>query len=246
MRLHTNQILAAFALLLAVLAARATAQINLPFGPENYSHDFQLFAPVEIDLDNEPMIDDYGYLVNYSKLAWSFSGEHVTIGDPDVTVLRGTHLLRRIRDDIGTAAAALPDSERPAERASGCRLRLGRPLRNRLPRPRQRLDDRHPRRSRAIAVRGLRHVADVAGHARCRALRRSIQAIAGPDRSGGRLYALGFGNVHINFETPAGYLLGFRDYLNFLADAAIGTQVGPVAYVGNYGGLHEDDIDDDP
>jgi hypothetical protein len=30
-----------------------------------------------------------------------------------------------------------------------------------------------------------------------------------------QLYALGFGNVHINFETPAGYLLGFRDYVNF-------------------------------
>ena len=56
---------------------------------------------------------------------------------------------------------------------------------------------------------------------------------------------MGFGNVHINFETPAGYLLGFRDYLNFLAGAAIGTQVGPVAYVGNYGGVREPDVDDD-
>ena len=33
----------------------------------------------------------------------------------------------------------------------------------------------------------------------------------------GNLRAFGFGSVHVNFETPPGYLLGFRDYLNFLA-----------------------------
>jgi len=48
--------------------------------------------------------------------------------------------------------------------------------------------------------------------------------------------SLGFGNVHINFDTPAGYLQGFRDYLNYLSGSTIGTQVGPIAYVGNYGG----------
>jgi Putative beta barrel porin-7 (BBP7) len=64
--------------------------------------------------------------------------------------------------------------------------------------------------------------------------------------SQGQLYALGFGNVHVNFDTPTGYLQGFRDYLNTFADAALGTQVGPLAYVGNYGGMLEDDIDDDP
>ena len=42
------------------------------------------------------------------------------------------------------------------------------------------------------------------------------------------------------FETPPGYLTGFRDYLNFLADAAIGTQGGPILYVGNYGITTED------
>ena len=42
--------------------------------------------------------------------------------------------------------------------------------------------------------------------------------------------------MHINFETPSGYLSGFRDYLNYLSGASIGTQTGSVAYVGNYGG----------
>lgn len=46
--------------------------------------------------------------------------------------------------------------------------------------------------------------------------------------------SLGFGNVHVNFETPSGYMSGFRDYLNFLAGSTGGTPLGPVAYVGNY------------
>ena len=49
------------------------------------------------------------------------------------------------------------------------------------------------------------------------------------------LRAFGFGSVPVLFETPPGYLIGFRDYLNILADAAIGTQGGPMLYVGNYG-----------
>ena len=87
MRLHQFQFLAAFGMLLAALVAQTHAQINLPFGPEPYSHDFQLFAPTEIDIDNQPYQDDYGYWASYNKLAWSFNGEHVTVGDPDVTVL---------------------------------------------------------------------------------------------------------------------------------------------------------------
>jgi hypothetical protein len=56
---------------------------------------------------------------------------------------------------------------------------------------------------------------------------------------------LGFGNVHVNFETPSGYMSGFRDYLNFVSGASTGTQIGPVAYVGNYGGVSEPDTDGD-
>jgi hypothetical protein len=39
--------------------------------------------------------------------------------------------------------------------------------------------------------------------------------------------------------------MGFRDYLNFLAGAALGTQGGPLLYVGNYGATQEPDVDDD-
>jgi hypothetical protein len=59
--------------------------------------------------------------------------------------------------------------------------------------------------------------------------------------AGADLRAFGWGSVPILFETPPGYLTGFRDYLNLLAGAGIGTQVGPMAYVGNYGASTEDD-----
>jgi Putative beta barrel porin-7 (BBP7) len=59
--------------------------------------------------------------------------------------------------------------------------------------------------------------------------------------AGGDLRAFGWGAVPVLFETPAGYLFGFRDYLNLLAGAALGTQVGPMAWVGNYGASSEDD-----
>ena len=65
-------------------------------------------------------------------------------------------------------------------------------------------------------------------------------------------------SVPVLFETPPGYLVGFRDYFNILAGAEIGTQGGPMLYVGNYGasaeGRHDDphqffrladDIDED-
>ncbi len=60
MRLDKYKLLAVFTLALTVLADRSRAQVNLPFGPENYSHDFQLFAPAEIDLDNEPVVNNHG------------------------------------------------------------------------------------------------------------------------------------------------------------------------------------------
>ena len=131
MRLQINQILASVAVLLAIVAAKAQAQVDVPFGPENYSHDFQLFAPVQIDLDNMPYQDNYGYWADWSKLWWSFSGEHVTIGDPDVVVFAE----KSIATIPWTKAPARPvsDSKRFAEFASECRLRLGRSLRIRLP-----------------------------------------------------------------------------------------------------------------
>ncbi len=56
----------------------------MPIGPSNYDHDLQLFAPLELDLDNS-LEDQYsGYFFEYNKLFWSYRGERVVVGNPDV------------------------------------------------------------------------------------------------------------------------------------------------------------------
>jgi hypothetical protein len=67
----------------------------------------------------------------------------------------------------------------------------------------------------------------------------------GGDTADTGLRAFGFGSVPVLFETPPGYLDGFRDYVNFLADAFVGTQGGPFLYIGNYGAVTPEVIDDD-
>ena len=45
----------------------------------------------------------------------------------------------------------------------------------------------------------------------------------------GEARAFGFGSVPVLFETPTGYLQGFRDYLQNLAPAQRGTVGGPTS-----------------
>ncbi len=252
MRLHKYQFLAAFGLLLAVVAAKAQAQIDLPFGPENYSHDFQLFAPVEIDLDNEPSVNDHGYMFNYSKLAWSFSGERVEIGDPDVSVLSEIIYYDNPQDEgdppppyeirnglqnvIPDAGFGLGDRYEIGYRDRGNGWMIGI-----LDGPEQQQNKVYGMTATLTGTTLPPWDVDYRGSPLFPGQDPNIPTPAGLNE----FFSLGFGNVHVNFETPTGYLQGFRDYLNVFAGAAIGTQVGPVAYVGNYGGLQEDDIDDD-
>ena len=243
---HKYQILAAFGMVLAVMAAKAHAQINLPFGPENYSHDFQLFAPVQIDLDNEPYQDNCGYMFNWSKVFWSFSGEKVEVGDPNLVVF-AEEIYRQTANDIGTRPEpyqiqnGLQDVFPNAGFGMGDRYEIG-------------YKDRGNGWMIGILQGPLQQQSKVYGMTPTLTGTtlppwdldyRGSPLFPGDDpaiptpAALGDFFALGFGNVHVNFDTPAGYLLGFRDYLNYLAGAAIGTQVGPVAYVGNYGGLTE-------
>src|SRR4029077_12409440 len=98
---HKRYILATAGVLLAMIACEASAQENLPFGPENYSQDFQLFAPVQIDIDDQPSTTDYGFYASYNKLIWSYSGERVTVGDPNVVVV-AERIYVQNQIDLGT------------------------------------------------------------------------------------------------------------------------------------------------
>ena len=84
--------------LLGGLVGSVAAQENLPFGPSNYEHDMQLFSPLQMDLDNSTEDQWSGYYFNYDKLFWSYSGERVTVGDPNVVVLAEQIYLQNPQD----------------------------------------------------------------------------------------------------------------------------------------------------
>lgn len=238
-------------MLLAIVAAKAQAQVDVPFGPENYSHDFQLFAPVQIDLDNMPYQDNYGYWADWSKLWWSFSGEHVTVGDPDVVVFAEA-VYRQNPDDEGTMPSpyqiqnGLQNTLPNAGFAWGDRYEFG--YRDRgngwsigiLDGPTQQQSKLYGMTTGITDLDYRGEPLFPPGSVGDGNTNPNAQTPGGLQA----IFGLGFGSVHINFETPAGYLQGFRDYLTLFAGAATGTQVGPVVYVGNYGGTDDTDPDD--
>ena len=122
--------IAGMGLLAAVLATNARAQVDLPFGPENYDCDLQLFAPVQIDLNDEPYHDDHGFYFKYDKVLWSYSGEKVLIGDPTEVVISEKIYVQN-PDDLGTITQpyqivnGIDDAYPDAGFAGGNRFELG-------------------------------------------------------------------------------------------------------------------------
>jgi hypothetical protein len=269
--------IAGMGLLAAVLATNARAQVDLPFGPENYDCDLQLFAPVQIDLNDEPYHDDHGYFFKYDKVLWSYSGEKVLIGDPTVVVI-SEKIYTQNPNDLGTITQpyqvvnGIDDAYPDAGFAGGNRFELGykscegagwalRALQgpdlnqhnvfggfgdpqsntnlvgeantsgstpttqfnNPNPTPPLANGNNNPNPTPTNPNPPLNpDYTNAQGN--------GIGTFATPGDK-----AFGFGSVHVNFRTPPGYLFGFRDYLNYLAGATIGTQGGPILYVGNYG-----------
>jgi hypothetical protein len=243
-------------------------------GPSNYEHDFQMFAPFELDLDNMSDPQWSGYFFEYNKLFWSYSGERTTIGSPDVTEVIDTN------DD------GIPDTTVMGQFAEI--IYFVDPITG-IPNPQDEFDPLDPPPTPYIVTNTLRDAGPKAGFALGNRYEVGYQdqghgwllgILDGPELNqtqfygfvpdptignglppfidddytdgtdigpgtgpiaGADLRAFGWGSVPILFETPPGYLVGFRDYLNLLAGAGIGTQVGPMAYVGNYGASTEDD-----
>ena len=265
MRFYIPITLTAIGLLMSALATSARAQADVPFGPENYDCDLQLFAPVEIDLNDQPYHDDHGYFFKYDKLLWSFSGEKVLIGDPTITY-ESERIYYQNPGDLGTITPpytivnGIEDAYPNAGVANGNRFELGynscegagwaitgvagpefksTQCVRRLWRPASRT-------RRSVGEGNLGQTSVLGANNTPIPTQTSTNPPLDPDYtnaagtgSGGFAApgdkAFGFGSVHVNFQTPPGYLFGFRDYTNFLAGAALGTQGGPTLYVGNYG-----------
>ncbi len=285
MRHLLHNYIATTGLLLAALVGGASAQVNLPFGPSNYEHDLQIFAPFDLDLDN--MSDDQwsGYFFEYNKLYWSYTGERTTVGNEEV----GDTLRWFDPDDpdnIGGFVTLTTDEgqfaeiiyrRRPQDQVDPDLIPMPRPhvVTNTI-------NDAGPHAGFAFGNRyefgyqdqghgwtvGILdgpelNITNFFGFPRDLATGGGLPPFIDQDYTdnddvndnfplGGDgdtadpgLRAFGFGSVPIIFETPPGYLLGFRDYLNFFADATLGTQGGPLLYVGNYGLTSEGGVDDD-
>jgi hypothetical protein len=246
--------LATASLLLGILGGGVQAQENLPPGPSNYEHDLQLFAPFELDLDNMPVVDQWsGYYFNYDKLFWSYSGERVTLGSEKVTAFEEIIFYDNPQDIGGDPPPphqifnTIVDVPPKAGFAFGNRYELG-------------YHDRDHGWMIGVLDGPELNQTEFYGFARVDTngdgIPDGLPPFIDPDftdntdvgpgpggaqQAGFGLRAFGFGSVPVLFETPPGYLTGFRDYTNALADASIGTQGGPMLYIGNYGMSLEDD-----
>src|SRR6188768_1229419 len=85
MRHSLITLLVGTAAVLFAFVGNARAQENFPLGPSNYECDGQYFAPFDLELDNLTDKQWSGYFFEYNKLFWSYTGERVTVGSPNVS-----------------------------------------------------------------------------------------------------------------------------------------------------------------
>jgi hypothetical protein len=237
---------------LAALLDGASAQENLPTGPANYEHDLQLFAPLELDLDNSLEDQWSGYFFHYDKLFWSYSGERVTVGSPNVVQFAEIIYRQNPQDEFDPFNPPPPphqirntlnDVPPKAGFAFGNRYELG---------------YQDMGRGWLIGVLDGPELNQTEFYGFARGPDGSLPPFIDDDYTDGtdigpdggpvqEVRAFGFGSVPVLFETPQGYLFGFRDYLANLFGPAIGTQWGPMFNVGDaYGAIfgEPDDPDD--
>ncbi len=238
---------------LALLAAChvARGQENLPTGPSNYEHDLQIFAPYNLDLDNKADDQWSGYFFEYNKLFWAYTGERTTVGSPNVfETIDGVRVNGEFAEVIyrPTGPNDIGTSPEP--------YLVTNTLNNVQPRAGFAMGDRYELGYRDGGNGWLISILDgpelnqshLYGFAPNATLGGGVPPFISNDYTDGtdvgpgtgaiadgNLRAFGFGSVPVLFETPPGFLLGFRDYLNFLGNATTGTQGGPLLYVGNYG-----------
>jgi hypothetical protein len=221
-------------------------------GPSNYEHDLQIFAPYDLDLDNLPDDQWSGYFFEYNKLFWAYTGERTTVGSDNVfenvngVLVQGQfaeiifrdnpqdegdppppYLVQNtLRDIPPNAGFAMGDRYEIGYRDNGHGWLIGI-----LDGPTLSQTQRH----------GFVPV-DTNGDGIPDGLPPFIPSdyTTGDDIGPGtgpvgEARAFGFGSVPVLFETPPGYLQGFRDYLQNLAPAEGGTVAGPILYTGAWG-----------
>ncbi|TWT77705.1 hypothetical protein Pla123a_15010 [Posidoniimonas polymericola] len=111
--IRIRTLLTATALLASPWAA-SLAQYEDHCGPfcEGAS-DLRYFEPVDLDLDCMPVDRSCGYIFGYDKLYWAFTGDRTTIGAPGVTDLAEEIYPRQPQDDSAPILNQLPPGLQP-------------------------------------------------------------------------------------------------------------------------------------
>ncbi|MEM8944523.1 MAG: BBP7 family outer membrane beta-barrel protein [Planctomycetota bacterium] len=214
----------AVGMLFAVQSAPVAAQFQ-DFVTDESVHDLQFFAPVDFDFEMNPVKRDTGWFFAYDKLSWAYTGERTEIGDPNQVVLSEI-VLNNTPVSQGTPPTqyqinnSITDAPPSADFAWGERYEFGilkdgygwtvgildGPTVNasesygfnnvELPSIIQGFDDNEFFGDLAFTISVLGFTSE--------AILTGSQDLP--------TSANGFGSVHVNFATPAGYLQGFRDY----------------------------------
>jgi hypothetical protein len=194
-----------------------------------------------------------GYFFNYDKLFWSYTGERVTVGSPNVEAIAEIIFVDNPIDNGDPPPPhqifnTLNDVPPKAGFAFGNRYELG-------------YRDRDNGWKIGVLDGPELNQTEFYGFARVDTngdgIPDGLPPFIEPDytpnsdigpgpngapQAGFDLRAFGFGSVPVLFETPPGYLQGFRDYTNNGLESTGGTQAGPFLYIGNYGISLETDV----
>lgn len=177
---------------LAILASQAaTGMGQNSFAQQRFvESDFQLFEPVDLELDGFPVRKDNGFFFNYDKVYWAFTGERITIGERGLTYPSE----QMFRDSVDSLI--LNDRNAPQT------YDIENDIKNAPPNAEFGWGERYE----------FGYVDDD-GHGI------HIGILDGPNSNSQTTYGFGtagitgFGSVHVNFDIPnADFLAGFRDY----------------------------------
>lgn len=210
--------------LIAAQSSPVAAQLN-DFSSAG-SHDLQFFAPVDFDFDMNPRQRETGWFFSFDKLSWAAAGDRTEIGDPNVVVLseevfpqtptsQGTpppqYIVRNsIQDAPPEATFAWGERYEFGTVVDGNRWSVGI------------LDGPEINSSKIYGFQNLTIPNQLPLSLNSNDPNFSNLEFAGtftgvislPLTGSANLTTThtGFGSVHVNFETPTGYLRGFRDY----------------------------------
>ena len=207
-------------------------------------HDAQLFAPVDFDFDCMPIKDECGFFFNYRRLAWHATGERTTIGAKGL-VVDSEQIYPQGPFDRGTTAATYPiingiqDAPPNADVGWGHRYELGYFkggngwLVGVLDGPSVTSIERYGFEEIQIpnTLPLITGAAPLYGTGTPQIININPALnplLVGQGAGSANLETArnGWGSVHVNFETPADLLKGWRDYTVNGTDNVMGPTTG--------------------